>query len=259
MKLLTTNLCTLTDTEIVASSEDPSFPVSNLTHQFRSKRWRSTDVTSENIVFDFQTSEPVDSVVLLWPKEDGIKLSESAVVTIQANATDVWTSPTISQVLTIDNTYEVASHFFSSDQSYRYWRVLIADPGNPYGFLELGVIWIGKSLAVENAQNGFKFTLADRSKLSQTDFGHIYADELPIFSSIDFTYSYLDYEAQQILENAFRTNGTKRPVLVVIDPSDDVFDQDHFLVYGKFESSFSGQHIIYNLFNAAGISVREIA
>jgi hypothetical protein len=237
MRLLTTNYCTETATVVTASTSNPSFPSSNLKHPFRSKRWRSTGVASENVVFDFQTSEAVDSVVLLWSKEDGIRLSDSAVIRVQANATDDWSSPSVNQIVTIDDTYEVASHFFSSDQSYRYWRILITDAGNPFGYLELGVVWIGKSLALENAQNGFKYDLVDRSKSSSTDYGHTYTDELPLVATLNFQYSYLDYEAVQILENAFRTNGSKKPVLVVLDPTEAVFSKDHFLVYGKFKNS----------------------
>jgi hypothetical protein len=103
------------------------------------------------------TTEEIDSVVILWPKEDGIRLSDTAVVKIQANATDSWGSPAVDQTLTIDNTYMVASHYFSTDQSYRYWRVVIEDVGNPYGYVELGMVWFGKSLSIQKAKNGFKF------------------------------------------------------------------------------------------------------
>lgn len=74
MRLMNTNLCTETATVVSASSSNPNFPASNLKHPFRSKRWRSTGVNSESVVFDFQTIEDINSVVLLWPKEDNIKL-----------------------------------------------------------------------------------------------------------------------------------------------------------------------------------------
>src|SRR4051812_33410514 len=99
MRLMNQNFTTEDATVITASSASTNFPASNLKNTFRSKRWRSTGVTSEWVVFDVVTTEPIDSVVLLWSKEDGIRLSNTAVVKIQANATNVWTSPAVDQTL----------------------------------------------------------------------------------------------------------------------------------------------------------------
>lgn len=259
MRLMTTNYCTEAATSIVASSADPSFPVSNLKHPFRSKRWRSTGVSNETLTFDLITTEEIDSVVLLWPKEDGIRLSSTAELRIQANATNVWTAPAVDQVLTISNDYVLASHYFATAQSYRFWRVVIQDAGNPNGFVEIGVVWLGKGLEIENAQNGFKYQLVDQTKITKTDFGHQYADVYPQLAVLDFTYQYLDYDSVQVLENAFRTNGAIQPVLVVLDPLGEVFDKDHFTVYGKFKPTFGNQHVRYDILNLDGITVQELA
>ncbi len=259
MRFLTTNFVTEDATVITPFTEDTNFPASNLKHPFRSKRWRSANATNERVVFDLITTEDIDSVVILWPKEDGIRLSNTAVITIQANATDVWTSPAVSEVLTINNDYVMASHYFTTDQSYRYWRLLITDPGNAYGYIEVGVVWLGKGLDIPNAQNGFKYNLLDMSKSVQTDFGHSYVDEYPLTASLEFSYQYLDYSTVQILENAFRTNGNREPVLVVIDAEEDVFDKDHIVVYGKMKNSFGLNHVRYDVLNTDGISVLELS
>jgi hypothetical protein len=151
----------------------------------------------------------------------------------------------------------IATHFFSTDQSYRYWRVVISDEGNAWGYVELGVAWIGKSLDVQAAQNGFKFNLVDRSKSVTTDFGHTYTDEYPITSTLNFQYQYLDYEDIQTIENAFRENGNRKPVLVVIDPDAAVFDQNHFTIYGYFKSDFGLSHVRYDILNSDGIAIVE--
>lgn len=259
MRLLTTNLCTEAVTTVTASSSDPSFPSSNLKHPFRSKRWRSTGVTSESVTFDMQTSEAVDSVVILWPKEDGVKLTSSAVIKIQANATNVWTSPAVDQVITVSDDYSVASHFFSTDQSYRYWRLVVTDTTNPWGYIEIGQVWIGKSLSVQNAENGFRFGLSDKSKSLETDFGHKYTDEYPLQALVSVTYKYLEYEEVQILENAYRRNGTKKPVIVALDPEEAVFDKDHYLVYGTMSNKFTNEHIRHRYLDVPDITVEELS
>lgn len=260
MRFLTTNFVTESETTLTASNIDPNFPVSNLKNQLRSKRVRTTEgTTTLTVVFDMQTTEDINSVILLWPKEDGIRLTDSATLKIQANATNVWTAPSVDQSLTINNDYSVASHFFSSNQSYRYWRVVIEDATNPYDFIELGLVWLGTSLDVDNAQNGFKWTDTDRSQSVENEFGHRYTDEYPITSQLEFAFQYLEYSDIEILVQAFRTNGSRYPVLVVLDHSDTVFDKDHLLIYGTMSNSLGLSHVNYNLLNIEGIKITEIS
>lgn len=264
MRFMNENFCTDSATVITASSEDVNFPASNLKNPLRSKRWRSTGDTSESVVFDLITTESIDSVVLMWPKEDGIRLSGSAVITVQANATNVWTSPAVSQTLTIDNTYVMSSYFWSSAQNYRYWRVVIADPDNANGFVELGVCWLGKSISIENAQNGFQYILNDLSQTTTTAFGHTYVDQYPLQAQLNFTYQYLAYTDVQTLENAYRQNRSISPVMVVVDADGVVFNPNHILVYGLMmapatASTFSLTHVVYNILNSDGITVTELS
>lgn len=256
MRFLNHNLCTDPLTVITASSSNPSFPVSNLKHPFRSKRFRTTGVSSEWIKFDFLTIQDIDSVIMLWPKEDGIRISEGA-ISIQANATDEWSSPAVDIQLTVDNDYMVGSHFFSTPQQFRFWRIRFLDPGNPFGFIEVGNVWIGESLEFNEPENGFVMMIQDQSQSSTTDFGHTYVDEYPQLVKLEFTYNLIEYDTAKILENAFRENGNRKPVLVAFDDQELVFDKDHFLVYGMMSNELPLTHLNYNLFGG-GVSIREL-
>jgi len=198
-------------------------------------------------------------VVLLWPKEDGIKLTGASVIKIQANATNVWTSPAVDQTLTINDTYSVASHYFTTDQSYRYWRVLITDPTNPWGYIELGMVWIGKSLSIDNAENGFEYSIEDQSRVDETPFGHKYTDEYPTKATLKISYSFLEYDEIQILDNMYRTNSTKKPVLVVLDPTDSVFNKDHLMIYGMLSKKIALKHSHYNLLGVPDVTIEELS
>jgi len=259
MRLMVENFAASPATTITSSSENPRFPVSNLKNPLRSVRTRSVNTSDLAIVFDLATTEEIDSVVLYWPKEDGIRLSGSATVKIQANATNSWSSPAVDQTLTVDNRYMVASHFFTTDQSYRFWRVVISDSGNPYGYLELGKVWLGKGIDIPSAQNGFKSTLIDRSKVTRTDFGHDYVDVYPKQRRIEFSYLNMDYSDIETLETAFDRNGIETPVMLVLDPSSSVFNKNHFLIYGKFSPSFGLSHVTYDVLNTDGISIEELS
>lgn len=260
MKFLTTNLVTQSQTVLTASNINSNFPVTNLQNYLRSKRVRTAiGTTTLTVVIDVGTTEPVDSVVMLWPKEDGIRLTDSATVKIQANATNVWTAPSVDQTLTINNDYSVASHFFSSDQNYRYWRIVITDATNPYDYIELGVCWVGKSLEVDNASNGFKWKDIDRSNTVSNDFGHRYTDEYPISSALEFQFENLTYTQIETLVQAFRLNGSKVPVIVALDQAEAVFDKDHFLIYGTMSKQLGLQHVHYNILSSDTIVVEELS
>lgn len=260
MRFLDFNYVTESATVITPSSEDVNFPASNLKNPLRSKVLRTTGVDDQSVVFDLITSEYINSVVVLWPKENGVKLSNSVNLRIQANATNEWSSPAVDQVLTVDNTYEVASHFFSGNGgSYRYWRLFIDDPTNPYDYIEIGMVWLGLSIDIDNAQNGFKYQLEDTSIINRNDFGHEYVDEYPTIATLDISYQYLDYDVIKVLEETFRRNGTRKPVIFIADETDDIFDKDHFLLYGKMGKSFGMGHVMFKIFNQDGIKFRELS
>lgn len=60
--------------------------------------------------------------------------------TLQGNATDAWTAPTVSQVLSGDAAIRIA---YISTQTLRYWRLVIDDSGNTLGYGEVGIWFAG--------------------------------------------------------------------------------------------------------------------
>jgi hypothetical protein len=78
-----------------------------------------------------------------------------------------------------------------------------------------------------------------------------------MLQSLEFSYSAIEYNLMQALENAFRENGARKPVLIAFDDQATVFDKDHFLIYGTMKKSFMTRHISYNLFNGS-MEIREL-
>lgn len=258
MRLIDTNYCTDSVTTVTASSQKVNFPASNMKNPFRSKRWRSANAdTAQWVRYDIGTTEEINSVVVLWPREDGVKLSNTASISIQANATDDWTAPAVNQVLTLDNDYSVASHFFATSQSYRYWRLVVTDIGNPNGYIEVGLCVLGQSLTLEEPENGFTWSSEDMSKVTSNDYGHQYVDEYPMLQSVEINFAYMLYADVQRFADSYRQNGTRHPVLLVMDADETVYDKDHFLIYGKYDKSMELEHVMYNLFDAS-ISITEL-
>ncbi len=217
---------------------------------------RSAIHTEEYLSFDLKTTEEINSVVLMW-SQGQYKLSSDAVLRVQASATSNFDSPAIDEVLEFDNENELASHYFTSSQSYRFWRIKIIDPANVYAYVSLGVIVLGQHEVVSNLDNGFIFNQTDNSNITRTDYGQEYVDIYPTLKSISFEMSYIDYDEVELLMSIFTRVGNKTPIFIVVDETDLVFNKNCFAIYGKLPSSFQQKHSFYKTFNTS-ISIREI-
>lgn len=212
--------------------------------------------TQEHVLFDLKTTEEINSVVLLWGK-DQYNLSSSAEIRIQANATSNFSSPAVDQILTFNNDFEIASHYFSTSQAYRYWRIVIKDPTNPRGYVNIGVVILGQSEVLDDPENGFSFTQSDNSTITRTEFGQEYADTYPITSQLSLDFSVMEYATAEKFILFFQRVGNRIPIFVAMDPDGTVFNKDCFSIYGKFRGSLTQKHNFSTVFDT-GLSIQEI-
>lgn len=127
---------------VTASSELVTLPASNIKHIWKSRVWRATGDASEWIRFDMGAATAVRAFALV-----GHNFTSAAAVHVQANATDVWTAPSLD--VTVAWHEKVFVHLWNADQSYRYWRVTISDAANPDGYVEAGRIYLGPTASPE--------------------------------------------------------------------------------------------------------------
>lgn len=102
-------------------------------------------------------------------------------ITLQGNATDVWSAPTVSQVLTYNADIAIKLHTAQFSFPVRYWRFLIEDVENADGFSEVGVAYVGNHA---EPSVGYSINLSnDPEELSVVDVaiqGAHYQDQRPI-------------------------------------------------------------------------------
>lgn len=214
--------------------------------------------TEEGIVIDIKSAEEIDTVALVFDPRLGIKLSEGAVVTLQANAADSWDTPLYSTTLTIDNTWSIFTFFVSTVLEYRFWRIKIVDPENANLYVELGKIVLGKSRDIGRCpDNGFELKLVDQSKREVNAYGNEFVDIYPIKRSINFNFNILDYTVKKSIEESYNLVGSRYPIFVMLDPTETLFDKDDFAIYGKFDKDVSFGHIVRNYFKS-GLQIVEV-
>lgn len=256
MRLIANNLA-LTAT-ITPSTESPFFPASNLQNQLRSKRFRTTSKTTQNIVFDFGSAKSVNSFVMLLPKEGDINLTESATIKIQANATNSWGSPSVDQTLTYDSDFRQLSYFWSSNQTYRYWRLTVSDTSAVSDYVEISKVILGVSVDMPGIQNGFKLEKVDGTKKISNEYGTGYFDEYPILKSMKFDWKVLTESEIEILDQLLEVYGSHSAMFLTIDENSTIFDKERYSIYGTLSPSHSADHINYDLFNSSGFTFTEL-
>jgi hypothetical protein len=208
--------------------------------------------TEEYVVVDLGTwgTNPVDSVAIVFDGMVGNKLTSNAVVKIQASQTNVWTSPTVDTTLTFDDTYLTYTHFYSSDQSYRYWRLKIVDTANPYLYVEVPKLILSDSIQLTQVPSiGFGHTLSDPSTIKKTPYGQSFGDILPTTRGIDFSYRALSAADLEDIYELYTRVGKTTPIGVALDSQATLFDKDRFFMYGRFNREYAAKHDFYSYFD----------
>lgn len=214
--------------------------------------------TEEFLVVDLGSALAVDSVALMFNPIDGITTSSTATIKIQANASNSWGSPSVDVTLTPDTQDKVATHFFSSDQSYRYWRLSIVDPDNANAYLEIPkLILANATVLTQNPDKTFGYTLSDQSEIRRTDYGHQYSDQRPNLRSMDFSFKYIDYTDSETLMDIYNTVQSVIPIAISLDSTEVLFDKDRFFIYGTLDKSMSFKGVVRNIFDSA-LKINEV-
>lgn len=232
------------DVTFTASTADSEFPVNNLRDSLRSKVWRTTSVSSQSVVVDLQTQEEADSFAVFFRANQPIRLTGGATIRIEGNHSSSFTSPVFSQVVTLDNDAGIISHFEASQQSFRYWRLFIDDPGNPYGGLEVSKFVVGKAEKFDGAGRGFKWSHVDPSRTQRTPFGQQYSDVLPTRKRFQFELPVEDFDSFETAINFYSLLGKTESFMVALDPDEIIWgEKDRFLMWGNFKNDFEATDV----------------
>jgi hypothetical protein len=208
--------------------------------------------TEEAVILDLGQPVAIDSFAMLFEPEAGHKFTNSAVIKLQANATKDFSAPSVNLTLSFDDTYETFTQFFTSDQTYRFWRISIVDPSNPWLYVEVPKVLICKATTLaDNPQIGFGLTLNDLSSVQKNAYGNRYSDEYPSQRTMKFDYQYLSDADVETLYKIYAKLGGVVPLACAADPLGSVFDKDRFFIYGYLRQSNDITNSFYTFFDTA--------
>jgi len=207
---------------LTASTENAQYPLSNIKDARRTKNFRST-TNSDNIVFDLGAISDVDhfGIVANWQNGFGV-----STLTLEANATDVWTAPAFSTTVTLDTTYDVGIKSFTQE-SYRYWRLVMT---STLGYCEIANVFIGKADQVTTNGLGYNwgFVNKDIKKVSTNRFGQEFIDDITTRKELTaLTFQIMDKDEVDLIFNAYDNVRTVKPLFVYFPlETDSLFNND---------------------------------
>jgi len=224
------NLVDQDTTEITADSENAFFPASNIKDTRTTKVFRSLDgVLSASLVFDFKTTETIDSVLVVADSSKGFGFTS---MLIEGNTTSNFTSPIYSGVLTPDFLIGFGYLDLKNDpQNLRFWRVTITG-GSPY--LELSKLFIGQEIGLDRSINlNWSKQNRDLSSRSTNRYGQAFIDKITNQKDIRVGFSNLTVDQNELLSDVMDINGKHTPIWIILD-AESAFSTKQGSLAGQF-------------------------
>lgn len=228
------NLAVQSATVITPSDENVQFPASNLKDKRNTKVFRSQSATA-NLVFDTITAQPVDSVLVKanWKTGRGFVGD----LTIEANATNEWSSPAFSTTLSFNDEFNLG-HVEFAEQSYRFWRIV----GTGSGYLELSNLFIGKKITLESnsIDLGWSIQRVDNSRSRENRYKQKFTDVINEQDTVRASYKLLNKDELDTILDIFKVAQTYNPVWCIVDSTATIVnDKERFA--GMFEFNQTGR------------------
>lgn len=179
----------------------------------------------EWLKWDLGASSNPDIFIAIGKKNQAIKISNSATIRLQGNATDVWTSPSYDQALTYDENTIYKTKTIGQDglhpSALRYWRLKITDRDNVNGYVELSNVYLGEYYSTTQGAITFPFTVTNLDFSSSTQFqsGAKSYTRRQRGEAFSFAWQALTTTEKEQFDTFARDLGESKPFYMVFDPN----------------------------------------
>jgi hypothetical protein len=202
---------------ITSSSEAAGLPDDNAIHPFVARVWRTTGCgtveSPEWIKFYLGTTAEKITMVALF----GHNLTSGATVKLQAYSEDAWTVPPAYESPAM--TWNAHAIVLFLNQTYKWWRVTLADPDNGDGYIEIGRICAGEYYEPAiNITEDLRKRIVDPSDKQESEGRQGYAVEKQVYRVYEVKFTGISRTQQGELETMFRSAKNIRPLAMALDP-----------------------------------------
>lgn len=233
------------DSTLIASSEQVSFPSTNLQKQHLIETWRSSNVFQSIIEIDAGQDEGGDihiqpDVVFLAYTN----ITDNAEVRIQANNINSWDNPSLDLEMNRYYNRNIKKNTFFTyhesldDVGYRYWRIIIIDVTNPDGYIEAGRLWAGDAVDLSGPFISFEEENIDTSLTSISKSGQSYSDLNYAYKQWEMSFPYWNQEEKEAMEDFFSVTKKSEPFFVSYTDPNECTDYGPFYVIQTNDFNF---------------------
>lgn len=236
---------------VTASTEASGFPATNVQHIWLSRKWRSTGKTSEWLKCDLGSEEAVQAVILA-----GHNLTASAVVYVEANSIDSWSSPPVKELMTV--TDEVVIYLWEQSVSYRWWRFTFSDNSNPNSYLEVGRLFIGSYFEPSvNFDWKEKTSWRSRSKIIESVGGQVTAIRRDQRRVWEYSFGFLNSTDIKAFREMWEAVDVVSPYFIIED-ADDLEGRVLYVRNGESAWEIEPQDPVWSRWSLKIMAVEEL-
>jgi hypothetical protein len=215
---------------LTASSENLLFPLNNVKDQRRTKVFRSNS-NSTTVVFDTMETSEMDSFIVVAHTKLGFGIST---LTIEANATDDWSSPPFTTTVTLNTKHGIGITELATPINYRFVRFVMT---STLGYCELSKVFIGKKTVPSRGLNyNWTFKNADISSVKENRYGQKFSDIIGTQRIFSGLIQNLDDVNLELLLGITDIKGLVNPFFVKIGCQEAMADPYRFISMVFFSS-----------------------
>jgi len=208
IKFLYDNYIDDSTTTITANSAHADYPASNIQECSWRTHYRSTGDAAEWLKFDLGSALAIDVIAIRYHN-----LTGAATLTLEGNAADAWGAPTYSQAISI--TSDMIIYFLASTQTFRWWRLTIADAANPDTIIKIGRVFLGSYFMPSHGPLvPRRKTIVDPSVKQRAAGGGMLVEEEDTFEAMTYEWRGHTSADHTTFQTMFETVGTKKPFFV---------------------------------------------
>jgi len=220
--------------------------------------------TEEFVQIDMIGPQEIEAISAVPPIDGLFGLSNSAMVKIQANNVDLFTSPPLDITITFDDrgAYKLLSSSDTGFSAYRYWKWSYVDRTNPAGpeNVDIGKLDFATftTFTSSNIARGYTQAQVDPSTAQESERGNRFFDTRTKYETFrSMAVQNLSAADRNALEQIYNDFGKTRPLMVSFDP-ELVFStvQSELTRYVFFDTDVSKDHQFLDIFNI-GLTFRE--
>jgi len=208
------------DASISSFSQNPNFTWSDaFNDNVLAHVGRSIGDSAEWIKFTFTSAVNATDIFIF-----NHNFEAGATVKLQGNATDIWTSPSVDETLTISDV--IYKNFTGG--SYKYWRIYMDHSASSDGYFQIGKVFLGVPYQIVDPDAGIDTPIIGQPRYSKSIGGQIFGQSTTFLQTFSLNLTSITQAEKDNYDTFITTVNLNNPFACIL-----------------FESSISSQPPLY--------------